>query len=262
MTNFKGNIMTICEQLQNLRLYYLASNLEHFLVQAAKSKWTHKDAISRFTELEIIDKTNRSTQQRMKSAKIGRTKLMNEFDWAWPKEIDRAVIEELMLTNFIKDHQNIIFAGSQGAGKTMIAKNIGLSAIANGKRVLFTTAADMVLDLGSQESTAALQRRLKHYTSPDLLIIDELGYLSFDHRSADLMFDIVSKRYESGSIVITTNLAFKDWGNVFQGAACVTALIDRLTHHCQIIKISADSYRTKESFSAKKKGVTDEAKRK
>ena len=127
--------MTICEQLQNLRLYYLASNLEHFLVQAAKSKWTHKDAISRFTELEIIDKTNRSTQQRMKSAKIGRTKLMNEFDWAWPKEIDRAVIEELMLTNFIKDHQNIIFAGSQGAGKTMIAKNIGLSAIANGKRV-------------------------------------------------------------------------------------------------------------------------------
>lgn len=120
----------------------------------------------------------------------------------------------------------------------------------------------MVLDLGSQESTAALQRRIKHYTAPDLIIIDELGYLLFDHRSADLMFDIVSKRYERGSIVITTNLAFKDWGNIFQGAAYVTALIDRLTHHCQVIKISADSYRTRESIQAKKKSVTDETKRK
>jgi len=254
--------MTIFEQLQNLRLYYLASNLDHFLVQATKAKWSHKDAITRFAELEIIDKSNRSTQQRLKSSKIGPTKLMNEFDWAWPKEIERPVIEELMQLNFIKDNQNIIFAGTQGAGKTMIAKNIGLSAIAKGLRVLFTTAADMVLDLGSQESTAALQRRIKHYTAPDLIIIDELGYLSFDHRSADLMFDIVSKRYERGSIVITTNLAFKDWGNIFQGAACVTALIDRLTHHCQVIKISADSYRTKESIQAKKKGVTDETKRK
>ena len=254
--------MTICEQLQGLRLYYLAENLDQFLAHAAKSKWTHKDAVSRFAELETIDKSNRSTQQRLKSAKIGRTKLLNEFDWAWPKEIDRPVIEDLMLLNFIKHHQNIILAGSQGAGKTMVAKNIGLSAIALGKRVYFTTAADMVLDLGSQESTAALQRRIKHYTAPDLLIIDELGYLSFDHRSADLMFDIVSKRYETGSIVITTNLAFKEWGNIFQGAACVTALVDRLTHHCQIVKIIADSYRTKESMHAKKKGSIDETKRK
>ena len=246
--------MSIYDQLHALRLYYLSENLDQFFVQAAKSEWSVKDAIHRLIELEIIDKTNRSTKSRLRTAKIGRVKLMTEFDWSWPSEIPRPMVEELMHSEFIRDHQNIVLAGPQGVGKTMIAKNIALQAVNHGFRVVFTSAADLVIDLGSQESTAALQRRIKRYTSPHLLVIDELGYLSFDNRSADLLFDIISKRYESGSIVITTNLPFKQWGGLFQGAACVTALIDRLTHHCQIIKIGGDSYRTHESAKSNRKG--------
>lgn len=245
--------MTIHAHLQDLRLYYLADNFEKFISQASKEKWPLKEALIRIVNLEKIEKQNRSTQQRLRAAKIGRAKLMKQFDWAWPGVIDRSVVEELMNSEFIANHQNIILAGPQGVGKTMIAKNIGLSAINHGRRVLFTTASDLVIDLGAQESSAALQRRIKRYTAPDLLIIDELGYLSFDNRSADLLFDIVTKRYETGSIIVTTNLAFKDWGGVFGGAACVTALIDRLTHHCEVIKIMADSFRTRESTQHKKK---------
>lgn len=243
----------IYEQLTDLRLHYLADNLDQFLLQANNSKWSLKEVFQRFIELEHIEKTNRSTQQRLKNSRIGKTKMMNQFDWSWPKKIDRPILEELLHAEFIKYFQNIVLAGPQGVGKTMIAKNIGLSAIGLGFKVLFSTASDLVIDLGSQESSAALQRRLKRYIFPDLLIIDELGYLSFDNRSADLLFDIISKRYEKGAILITTNLAFKDWGGIFGGAACVTALIDRLTHHCEILKIDSDSYRTHEAGKAKSK---------
>lgn len=245
--------MEFTNKLNQLRLYYLASNFNHVIKDAEKSKLSLQNTLERIVELELIERSNRSTQQRLRSSKIGRVKLMAEFDWAWPKEIDRSQIEGLLECDFIKDHQNLILAAPQGTGKTMIAKNIGLHAISRGHSVLFTTASQLVMDLAGQESTAALQRRLKRYVSPDLLIIDELGYLSFDNRSADLLFDIISKRYESGSIIITTNLAFKDWGSIFQGAACVTALIDRLTHHCKVLKISADSYRKMESLKIQKK---------
>ena len=167
--------MTINDQCRELRLYYLAENLEQFLANANKAKWPLKESLGRMVELEKIEKHNRSIQQRLRSAKIGRTKLMNQFDWAWPGEIDRTVIDELMRAEFIDNHQNIILAGPQGVGKTMIAKNIGLSAITRGHKVLFTTASELVIDLGAQESSAALQRRIKKYISPELLIIDELG---------------------------------------------------------------------------------------
>lgn len=244
--------MLLHEELQKMRLFYLAENLDQFISQSSKSNLAPKQLIQRIVELETIERQNRSTQNRLKAARIGKTKFMHDFDWSWPKEISRPIVDELMNGDFVRNNQNAVIAGPQGVGKTMIAKNIALTAISQGFNVLFTTASDLVIDLGAQESSAALQRRLKRYVRPNLLVIDELGYLSFDHRAADLLFEIVTKRYESGSIIITTNLAFKDWGNPFQGAGSVTPLIDRLTHHCEIIKIDGDSFRTKESTSNKK----------
>jgi len=243
--------MLLHEELLNLRLFYLADHLDEFLLKIKKNAFDPRKMLQHLVELELAERQNRSTQNRLKSAKIGRAKLLAEFDWAWPKEIDRSAIDELMTTEFVKSNQNAVIAGPQGVGKTMIAKNIALSAIAGGFHVLFTSASDLVIDLGAQESTAALQRRLRRYIGPDLLVIDELGYLSFDHRAADLLFEIISKRYENGSTIVTTNLAFKDWGVPFQGAASVTPLIDRLTHNCEVIKIDADSYRVKESSQRK-----------
>ena len=243
--------MLLHEQLQQLRLFYLCNHVDEFLSKAQKDALSHKQILERMSELELQERSHRSTENRLKTSKIGRVKPLGEFDWAWPKAIDRAVIEELMASDFIRHHQNCVIAGPQGVGKSMIAKNVALSAVTNGFHVLFTSASDLVLDLGAQESTPALRRRLRRYTSPDLLVIDELGYLSFDHRAADLLFEIISKRYECNSTIITTNLSFKDWGIPFQGAASVTPLIDRLTHNCEILKIDAESYRGKESVNRK-----------
>lgn len=245
--------MSVYDDLNTLRLHYLSENLDEFLANAKKSSPTARELITKLVELELLEKKRRSTEARIKAAKIGKFRQMSEFDWNWPSQIPRDLIEELLTSDFINERQNVIIAGQQGVGKTMIAKNVAWQAALNGFRVLFTTASDMVIDLGSQESTPALQRRIKRYSSPELLLIDELGYLSIDNRSADIIFDIVSKRYERGSIFITTNLAFKDWGRIFPGAACVSAMVDRLTHHAEIIKIEADSYRLNQ-HKTKKKG--------
>ena len=142
-------------------------------------------------------------------------------------------------------------AGPQGLGKTMIARNLGHFAVMSGYTCLFTTASVLAIDLGAQESRHALQRRLKHYESRDLLIIDEIGYLSFDCKAADFIFEIVNRCYEKSAICISTNLVFKDWTQVFPGAPCVTAMIDRLTHHAKIIKIAGDSHRLRETKAKK-----------
>ena len=135
----------------------------------------------------------------------------------------------------------------QGLGKTMIAQNIAHQAILAGHSVLFVTAAQLLLDLGAQESARALDRRLRYYAQVGLLVIDEIGYLAFDNRNADLLFQVVSRRYEKKSLVLTTNLAFRDWHTIFPNATCATALIDRVVHHADVISIEGESYRLREA---------------
>ena len=176
---------------------------------------------------------------------------MADFDWNWPKEIQRSVIENLVSADFVAKGENAVLVGAQGLGKTMIAKNIVHNAVHKGHTALFVQAAQMLVDLGAQDSATALERRIKHYVKPKLLCIDEVGYLSYDQRASDLLFQIVSRRYEEKSIVITTNLAFKDWPSVFPGATSVASLIDRLIHHSEITLIQGESYRKRQAKKRK-----------
>jgi DNA replication protein DnaC len=216
-------------------------------------------------ELEERERRRRSLERRMRTARIGHFRPMADFDWKWPRKIDREQVDEALRLDFFGDAANVILIGENGVGKTMIAQNIAHQAVLSGRRVRIVTASELLCDLGSQESTAALMRRIRRYVSPGLLVIDEVGYLSSTAKHADLLFEVVTRRYqERKPIVLTTNKPFKEWGEVFPSAGCVVTLVDRLIHRSEIIHIEGDSYRNHEAQErqrrrAKRKRGDDDA---
>lgn len=196
---------------------------------------------------ELRERQHRGITRRLYNARIGRFKPLADFDWSWPTSIDRHAIEQLMQLDFLRGATNVILLGSNGVGKSTIARNLAYEAAMQGHSVLFTTAATLLNDLAAQDGDNALRRRLQHYARPRLLVVDEVGYLSYSNRHADLLFEIVNRRYEQRSTVVTTNRPFAEWGEVFPNAACVVSLIDRLVHHSEIIAIEGSSYRMKEA---------------
>jgi DNA replication protein DnaC len=196
---------------------------------------------------EETERARRSQERRLRNAQLGRFKPLADFDWRWPTQCDRTAIESLLRLDFLREGANAVLMGPNGVGKTTIARNIAHEAVRAGHTVLFTTAGAMLGDLAAQDGDLALKRRLNRYVRPTLLVIDELGYLSYSNRHADLLFQIVSRRYEHKSTLVTTNRPFAEWGEVFPNAACVVSLIDRLIHHAEIIAIEAESYRLKEA---------------
>jgi DNA replication protein DnaC len=204
--------------------------------------------VVRLIEIEEEERKRRGLDRRIRSSKVGRFKTMADFDWAWPSEIDREQIEELLTLGFMKDAVNIVLVGPNGIGKTMVAQNITHRALVAGHTALCVTASQMLTDLGSQETSTALQKRLRRYVRPNLLVVDEVGYLSYDDRAGDLFFEVVSHRHQHKPIVITTNKAFKQWNDVFPSSSCVTALVDRIMHKAEIVRIEGKSYRAKEAM--------------
>lgn len=196
---------------------------------------------------ELTERNQRGVKRRLNNARIGRFKPLTDFDWAWPEKIDQQAIHQLMQLNFLDNATNIILIGSNGVGKSTIAQNLAWQAAIKGHTALFTSAANMLSDLAAQDGDNALRRRLKYYAQPQLLVIDEIGYLSYSDRHADLLFDIINRRYEQKSTLVTTNRPFAEWGEVFPNAACVVSLIDRLVHHSEILAIEGKSYRMKEA---------------
>jgi DNA replication protein DnaC len=240
------------DQLCDLGLRHSADMLDDIVALATKNRWSAHQILEHVARLEAEDRARRSLERRLGRSRLGRFKSIADFDWAWPKRIDREAVESAVALDFVEKAHNVVLVAPQGLGKTMIAQNIANAAVLAGHSVLFTTAAQLLLDLGAQESARALDQRLRHYcTRTALLVIDEIGYLSYDNRSADLLFQVVSRRYERKSVVITTNLAFTDWPLIFPNAACTTALIDRLVHHSEIISIEGESYRRREAEIAK-----------
>ena len=233
--------------LQRLGLNYLAHNLSDFIARSTKNRASAQEMIEDMAHCETQEKHQRGLARRVASAKLGRYRPLTEFDWAWPKHLPKEVVDHLMRLAFIEEPANVILVGPSGTGKTMIAKNLAYEAVMAGRSVLFCEAADMLSDLEQQESPRALRLRLSRYVKPDLLVVDEVGYLSYSGRAADLMFQVVSKRHEKAATIITTNVSFKDWPQIFPGAACVVAMLDRLTHRAEIIAIDSESYRKREA---------------
>ena len=242
----------LSSHLRRLGLTRLATDLNDLLARAAKERWTPLALLEAAVTNELEDRARRSLERRFKRARLGRFKPIADFEWDWPKTLDRPLVERVLGLDFLGAPDNVVLVGAQGLGKTMIAKNLVHQAILHGHSALFTTAADLLLDLNGQETARALDRRLRHYTRPQLLCIDEIGYLTYDAHAADLLFQIVTRRYEQKSLVVTTNLAFREWHTIFPNASCAVGLIDRLTHHASIIKIAGDSYRLREAEQQQK----------
>lgn len=223
----------------------------------------HRDApwLTTLFEQEESERQRRSLERRIRGARSGRFKPMADFDWAWPKKADREQIEELLTLAFLAEAGNVVVIGPNGIGKTMIAQNLVHQAVLCGYTALFITASDMLNDLSAQESSAALGRRLRHYSQPTLLAVDEVGYLSYDTRHADLLFEVISRRSLQRSTIVTTNRAFKEWGAVFPNASCVVALVDRLVHRAEVVELDGESYRLKEAKEREARKAAERAAR-
>lgn len=246
MTETETEIATPQAQLReragHLRLHGLLAHWGEVCAQPEQARW-----VAQMLAWEAAERSRRSLERRLRSAHIGRFKPLADFDWSWPRQCDRTALQDLMTLEFMKDAGNVVLVGPNGVGKTMCAANIGYQAVLAGHTVLFTTAGQLLGDLAALDSDSALRRRLRQYAGPDLLLIDEVGYLSYSNRHADLLFELVNRRYQHKSTVVTTNRAFAEWGEVFPNAACVVSLIDRLMHRADVVRIEGDSYRAKEA---------------
>jgi len=222
-----------------LNLYGLLAGWERIAAQA----W-----VQELIEIEEAERRRRSLDRRVKSARLARFKPMADFDWAWPKSIDRQAIEELFQLAFVAEATNVVLVGPNGTGKSMIAQNIAHYAVLRGHTVRAVNASTMLNELAAQDGARGLQLALRRYCRPQVLICDEVGYLSYDNRHADLLFEVVTRRAEAGRpIVVTTNKAFAEWSEVFPNATCVVTIVDRLVHRSEVITIEGDSYRLKEA---------------
>ena len=247
MPSDRTALTTLATDLRRLGLNRTADELNDRIAEATRKRWSATVLLEHLVADELEDKQRRSVESRLTRARLGRFKPLADWDWEWPTALDRLALERILTLDFLARGENVILVGAQGLGKTMLAKNIAHQAVLAGHSALFTTAADLLLNLNGQETGRALERRLRHYTRPTLLVIDELGYLAYDARAADLIFQLVSRRYEHRSLLITTNLPFKRWDTVFPNASCAVALIDRLTHHVEILLIEGRSYRRREA---------------
>lgn len=220
------------------------------------------DWVAQLIEWEEAERARRSMERRLRRSSIGAFKPMADFDWDWPTRSDRAAVEELMDLQFMTEAANAVLVGPNGIGKSTIAQNIAHQALQQGHTVLFASAGQILGELAGIDSDAALNRRLRYYAGFDLLVIDEVGYLSYSNRHADLLFELTNRRYKKKSTIITTNKAFSQWHEVFPNAACVVSLIDRLIHNAVIIAIEGQSYRLKEAQERNEQRAANRRKRK
>ena len=243
------------ESLMTYLLYLKLSYFkEHHLAlakEAVEKNWTQLDFLSRLAEGETLRRKDRATQRRIQAARFPIIKTLEEFNWTWPKKINRPQVQNLFRLSFLKERGNVIFMGGVGLGKTHLATALAYEGCLAGNTTLFTTAIDIVNTLAAAQTANRLKSELKRYLSPAILLVDELGYLPIDKTGADLLFQVFSQRYETGSTIVTTNQAYKNWAKIFNNDATLTsAVLDRLLHHAETITLEEKSYRMKDQIEA------------
>ena len=234
-------------QLLNLRLPFIQQHCQSLAATAAKNSLPHLDYLAQLIQGEIDQRSDRAVERRIKAARFPVIKTLDSFRWDYPKKINRLQIQDLFRLQFIENKANVIFLGLVGLGKSHLATALGYAACQKGLSVLFANAIDVINSLSIAQTKGTLKYELRRYTTPALLVLDEIGYLPIDQRGADLLFQVISARYERGSIIITTNKAFKQWPSIFNGDATITAaVLDRLLHHAETVVIEGSSYRMKD----------------
>jgi DNA replication protein DnaC len=237
---------SLSAQLQPIGLRSLSAHLDDFVTQAAKARWSPYQVLEQMAQAETAERSRRSLQRQLQISGIKKFKPMIDFDWSWPTKIERDVIERALTLDFLAEARNLILVGRNGLGKTMIAQNICHAAVLAGHSVLFRSAAALLEEL-QRQGPEGRRSKLRTYANAGLLCIDEVGYLSFDDKAADLLYEVINRRYERKPLILTTNRPFKEWNEVFPNATCLVTLLDRLLHHADVTVLEGDSYRVRES---------------
>ena len=239
----------LLSELLYLKLAFFREYHQPLAKEAAEKNWTHVDYLSRLVEGETLRRKDRATQRRIQAAHFPVIKTLEHFDWSWPKKINRTQVQNLFRLSFLQDKANVIFIGGAGLGKSHLGTALAYEACLAGHTALFTTAIDIVNTLAAAQSANRLKAELKRYTHPNIVLIDELGYLPIDKTGADLLFQVFSQRYETGSTIVTTNQVYKHWARVFNNDATLTsAVLDRLLHHAETVVIEGKSYRMRDQI--------------
>jgi DNA replication protein DnaC len=233
-------------QLQQLGLRAVPAQLDDFLARASKAHWSPHQILEQLVQAEIAERSRRSLERRLRLSGLKKFKPMVDFEWSWPSKIEREVIDRAFTLDFVPEARNVILIGANGLGKTMIAQNICHAAVLAGYSVLFRSAAALLEEL-QRQTPEGRRSKLRTYANVGMLCIDEVGYLSFDDKAADLLYEVVNRRYERKPVILTTNRPFKEWNEVFPNATCIITLLDRLLHHADVTVIEGDSYRVRES---------------
>jgi DNA replication protein DnaC len=237
--------------LTSLQLSFIAAQYAELATQAVHKEWSHVDYLARLLEGEADLRRDRATKSRIRLAHFPVIKTVEQFRWDWPTRINRLQVQHHFHLKFIQDKANLIFLGGVGLGKTHLATALGYAACLQGYSVLFVSAIEVSNSLAAARSAGRLKSELKKYTKPALLILDELGYLPIDKAGADLLFQVISLRYEQGAIVITSNRAFKEWPKIFNNDSTLTsAILDRLLHHAETVIIEGKSFRMKDQLES------------
>jgi DNA replication protein DnaC len=246
----KLNASLLLQHLDYLKLPFLQKHHAELAQQSALQHWDHVEYLRRLIEGEYTERRQRVIERRVKAARFPIIKSLEQFRWDWPKKINRLQVQHLFRLEFVAQKANVVLLGNVGLGKTHLAIALGYAACQEGYAVRFADAISVINDLAAAQKRGLLKRQLKKYLAPELLLLDEIGYLPIDQHGADLLFQVISQRYERGSLVLTTNKPFKQWASIFNNDSTIaSAVLDRLLHHAETVVIEGSSYRMKDQVN-------------